>query len=235
MKRALLLCAVALVAPVGCANNDVSLSIIQMEAVTTTTNCVANAMAGAGMIGRDRGLLDVSLVTTSGYIAVPVIRNNLVSLNNGVEYNAIQLSGANVKLTQVDGTALTLPSGQSSFFYAAAAGRLDPGGTAAMFVEVLPAPVAKSLAGMIPSGGLYTVMAEVRPVGDRQNDQVIGGNVNFPIDLCQGCLVQTSTCPLPKGTMAMDPCFPQQDDPSICCTDATTNVTSCGPAAPVAM
>jgi hypothetical protein len=234
MKPALLLLAAAVVGAAGCTTNDVSLSIIQMEAVSQATACVAVASSGSGTVGRDRGLLDVANVTTTGYLAVPVVRNNLQSLMNGVEYNSIQMSGANVKLMNVGGASLTLPSGQSSFFYAAAAGRLDPQGTAPMFIEALPASAAKSLASMIPSGGVFTVVAEMRPVGMRENDQVIGGPVDFPIDMCVGCLDENTACPLPKGSMPTDPCFPQQDDPTICCTD-TTGVVACGAAAPVAM
>jgi hypothetical protein len=234
MKVALLLVAAATVGATGCSTNDVSLSILQMQAVTRTNMCVAMP-GGVGTLSRNRGLLDVSLVTTSGYIAIPVVRNNLPTNLNGVEFNAIQLTGANVKLENVDGTTLTLGNGQSSFFYASAGGRLDPGGTSAMFVEVLPAPAAKSLAGMIPANGLFSVIAEVKPVGMHSSDQVVGGPIDFPIDLCNGCLVDVvSACPLPKGTVVVSPCFPQQDEVSTCCTDPTQGLL-CDAAAPIAM
>jgi hypothetical protein len=185
-------------------------------------------------IGRSRGVLDVAQVTTTGYIGVPVVRNNLTTLQNNIEYNSVQLLGANVKLSTAAGKTLTLPSGQSSFFYAAAAGRLDPGMSSPMFVEILSKDAAKSLAGMIPAGGLFTVVAELRPVGMRSSDQIIGGPLSFPIDLCSGCLVPPSTtCPLPKGSMPTDACFPQQDDTTICCTNASGQ-TLCGTQAPVA-
>jgi hypothetical protein len=235
MKPALLLLAAATVGATGCASNDLSLSIVQMEAITPATMCVAMAATGTGTVGRDRGLLDVSLVTTSGYIGVPVVQNDLPSNVNGVEFNAIQVIGANVALTDAAGATLTLPSGQSSFFYAAAPGRLLPGTTVPMFVEILPRDAALALAGMVPAGGIFTVIAKVQPVGKHSNDQVVGGAVSYPIDLCNGCLVETSTCPLPKGTMATTPCFPQQDDATLCCTDAASNATLCGGAAPVAM
>ena len=234
MKVALLLVAAATVGATGCSTNDVSLSILQMQALTRMNQCVAMA-SGAGSLSRNRGLLDVSLVTTSGYIAVPVVRNNLNTMINSVEYNSIQLTGANVKLMNVDNTTLTLPNGQSSFFYASAGGRLDPAGTAAMFVEVLPAAAAKSLAGMIPANGLFTVIAEVKPVGMRSSDQVVGGPIDFPIDLCNGCLVDVvGACPLAKGTMLSLPCFPQQDDVTTCCTDPTQGLL-CNASAPIAM
>jgi len=234
MKAALLLVAAAVVGATGCSNNDISLSIVQMQAVTRTNMCVA--MPGGGTaLGLGRGLLDVSLVSTSGYIAVPVVQNNLMSNLNGVEFNAIQMSGANVKLTNIDGTALTLPNGQSSFFYASAAGRVAPGGSVPMFIELLPASAAKSLAGMIPSGGLFTVMAAVSPVGMKGDSQIVGGPINFPIDLCNGCLMDIrGGCPLAKGTITETPCFPQQDEAHICCTDATSGALLCDSQAPVA-
>jgi hypothetical protein len=46
-------------------------------------------------------------------------------------------------------------------------------------------------------------------------------------------LTETTTCPLPKGTVVEDPCFVQQDDPTVCCTD-TTGALLCGGSAPVA-
>lgn len=233
MKAALLLLAAAVVGAAGCTNNDISLSITQMQAITRMSMCMATA-GGAALMTRNRGLLDVAKVTTAGYIAVPVVRNNLIASTGTVEFNSIQVQGANIKLSTVGGAALTLPSGQSSFFYASAGGRLDPGMTAPMFVEVLSPDSARALAGMIPANGVFTVLSELRPVGMRSSDQIIGGPIDFPIDLCNGCLTQTSTCPLAKGTMVTDPCFVQQDDPTICCVDAT-GATLCGGAAPVGM
>jgi hypothetical protein len=221
MKAALLLVAAAVAG--GCSTNDVSLSILGMEALTRMNMCNITPTA---TVLRDRGRLDVSQVTTSGYIAVPVVRNNLPSNVNGVEFNAIQLIGVNIKLMNVDGSTLVPPG-----LYNSAGGRLDPGGTAAMSVEVLPASVATTLP--IPSGGLYTVIAEVKPVGMRSSDQVVGGPIDFPIDVCNGCLVENlGACPLPKGTML--PCLDQQDDPTVCCTDAT-QAQLCNEKAPIAM
>jgi hypothetical protein len=234
MKVALLLVAAATVGATGCSTNDVSLSILQMQALTRMTQCVAQA-GGTGTLTRNRGTLDVSLVTTSGYIGVPVVRNNLPTNVNGVEYNSIQLTGVNVKLENVNGSALTLPNGQSSFFYASAGGRLDPAGTAAMFVEILPAPAAQALAGMIPANGKFTIISELKPVGMHASDQVVGGPLDFPIDLCNGCLVDVAgACPLAKGTTVVVPCFPQQDEVTTCCNDPVQGLL-CNGAAPIAM
>lgn len=233
MKAALLLLA-ATVGSTGCAENDLVLSITQMAAVTRATNCVASAMVGG--VGRDRGLLDVALVTTSGYIAAPVVRNDLLSNLTGTspERNRVTLIGANVTLLQPTGAPATVPSGVQKFFYAAASGQIDPASSASMFVEVLPKAAAVALTPSIPANGLLTVIAQVRPVGTRAGDQIIGGATSFPVDLCNNCLRTTSTCPLPVGTMTTaSGCFPQQDDASLCCTDATSGAVLCGTSAPV--
>ncbi|HEX8950660.1 MAG TPA: hypothetical protein VF945_02390, partial [Polyangia bacterium] len=84
MKVALLLLAAAVVGAAGCTNNDISMSIIQMQAVTRQNMCVA--MAGTSTMTRPRGLLDVANVTTSGYIGIPVVRNNLLASTSSVEF-----------------------------------------------------------------------------------------------------------------------------------------------------
>ncbi len=235
MKAAkyILMCGMA--CTLGCAENDLSLSIISMQAITEPT-CMAMATAGGSTtVGRNRGLLDLSLVGQSGYIGVPVVRNNLVSnVASGVERNSIQLTGADVKLDLPASAASLVAPADQSFFYASAGGRLDPAGTAPMFIEVLPAKQAKELASAVPANGLLTVIAEIKPVGMHSSDQVVGGPLQYPIDICEHCLVTNRMCPFPKGTTpSPGGCFPQQDDVLQCCTD-TTGKVFCGAAAPVA-
>jgi hypothetical protein len=220
----------------GCATNDLSLSILQMQAVVSP-GCVAMATMGGTTPGRSRGLLDVSLMGISGYIGVPVVRNNLMARSQGtgsVELNSVQITGVNVAL-QLPATATgKLPAADTAYFVAAAGGRIDPGGIAAFFAEILPARIAKELTSSIPSGGLLTIVADVRPVALHGGDQVVGGPILFPIDLCNDCLLSNTTCPFPAGvTVAPGGCFQWQDDPTECCTD-TTGKVFCGASAPVA-
>ena len=237
MKGALLLLLAALGGAAGCADNDLSMSIIQMEAITQQNGCVAMAASGTTTLGRDRGVLDVSLVAQSGYIAAPVVRNNLraTTSNVDVEHNGIQLEGANVTLEVPASAAGALSPQQQKFFYASAGGRIDPLMSAVMFVEIVPASVAKALATAIPAGGLLTVTAHVRPVGTRSGDRLVGAAFDYPVDLCLDCLYQSQgSCPLPTGTKVVDiGCFPQQDDVPTCCTD-TSGALLCGTAAPIA-
>jgi len=224
MKGALLLAAAA-VGAVGCADNDLSLSIVLMEDVRADAMCVATA--GAGAVGLDHGLLDVaraSLINV-GYVATPVVRNNLPSrvLAGGVEYNSIQLLGVNVELQTTAGAPA--PVSQSKFFVAAAAGRLDPQGSVPMPAEILSLQAANALVGS-------TVIAIVKPVGMRANDQVVGGPMQFPISICSGCLGQAPPCPFPVGTMPVsEGCRGPQDRPGQCCFSGGF---LCGAQAPVA-
>jgi hypothetical protein len=218
MKGALLLLAAAIVGAAGCTDNDLSLSIVQMEALTQDTMCIATSTQGGVAIAT--GTLDVSFGV--GYTAVPLVRNNLQprAIAGGVEFNAVQLQGANVKLMTTAGAPLPLPSGQIEVFRASAGGRLDPNGLGSMFIEAIPSDEAAALAGRIPSGGAYTVIAEMRPVGMKANDQVIGGPIDFPINLCNGCLRSSLACPLPKDLPLVTPCFIGQDVRGTCCTTA---------------
>lgn len=236
MKGALLLLAGLLAGAAGCADNDLSMSILEMEAITHDNNCVVMSATSA-TLARPRGLLDVALVTQSGYIAAPLVRNNLQPQMSmlDVEHNSIQLEGANVTLEPPASAAGALSAEQQKFFYASAGGRIDPLMSAPMLVEVLPAASAKALAGSIPAGGLLTVTAHVSAVGTRSGDRIVAAPFDFPIDLCVNCLrVSAGPCPLPKGTTVVDEgCVPQQDDVPTCCTDSSGAVL-CGAAAPIA-
>jgi hypothetical protein len=230
MKAALLLGMLAISA--GCSENDLSLSIVQMQAVSKPS-CIAMAAAAGAFPGRARGLLDVAQITSTGYVAIPIVRNNLVSRPGGgmaVEYNSIQLTGANVSIQPPPG--MSLPSADANYFFPSAPGRVDPAGLVPMPVEVVTAKVARELGPSIPGGGLLTVIATVRPVGELDgNTQVIGGPMQFPVDLCENCLVTNQVCPFPKNsTPAIGGCFPQQDDILNCCTcPANVTIVGCTP------
>jgi hypothetical protein len=218
----------------GCANNDLSLSIVQMEALTAP-GCVATATIG---IGLSRGTYDVQLgeLYARGYIGVPLIRNNQGPRNpsGALEYNSIQVTGVNVDLQLPDSVAAKVPAADDRYlhyYYPAVAGRLDPAGLGPTFVELVTRQLAIDLTPSIPQGGLLTLIAKLRPVGMQQNDQVVGGPIWFPIDLCVGCLrAAIGACPLPSGTPLAESCNPAQDTPQTCCSNSDGSLT-CGAAA----
>jgi hypothetical protein len=224
MKVALLLLTAA-VGSFGCSDNDLSLSITSMGVATQATMCAVSPGGGTTIV---RGRLDVARATAvgQGYLAAPIVHNGLSSRiqTGGVEYNAIQLAGMNVELQTPAGAAI-LVGGQKVFFVASAAGRLDPLASASMPGEIIPISAATGLVGQ-------TVIAILRPVGDRAGGQVIGGPINFPIDICTGCLGPVPACPFAANAMVRSAgCSPQQDDPGDCCADSSGFI-KCGTSAP---
>jgi hypothetical protein len=235
MRSALLL--LALLASgsvvVGCVNNDASLSIEQMEAVTEATACVATATIGVEIA---RGLFDVAASNhIQGYIGFPLVRNNEVSrmLSSGdPELDSIQLLGANVSLTFASATdEAKVPVADRKFFWASAGGRLDPAALAPMPIEVVPNNIVTELA--VAPGAFVSLTAKIQPVGMQTSDRVVGGPIYFPVDLCNGCLTNViSACPLPAGTVVVDTCYPGQDELATCC-QASASQLLCGSLAPI--
>jgi hypothetical protein len=230
----------AFVACAGCAENDVSVSIVEIEALLKQNMCVATSvMVGTQLPAISRGTLDIDLDRqlniNYGYIAYPVVRNNLTNhpvgpAPNQVEINGMDVTGANVTISLPAG--VPAPAGVPlSYFYPSAAGHLDPQQTAPMFLEVVPQALAVGLAGQIPTGGRLTLLARIRPVVIKQNNQIVGGPVDFPVDLCNGCLetfFTPPTCPYPTGaTINTGGCIPQQDQ-SISCCKLSSGALHCG-------
>jgi hypothetical protein len=236
MKHAILLVAVAALG--ACDTNDpLALSITRFELVTPLQQCVASPSITTDIA---RGLLDVGLVSTfnQGYVAVPVIQNNLPSSTQGaatgIEMNAVQVSGFDVQLEPQP--PLTLPANKASYYVPAAGGRVPPGGTQqiAVGVEIVPASIATVLATNMPMSGTSAplLLVRMRAVGSRSESTIVGDWVVYPIDLCTNCLnVDHGPCPLPATPAPRGGCFPQQDQVSDCCTPVN-GPKLCGAAAP---
>jgi hypothetical protein len=236
MRSALLLLALFAGGAVGCVDNDASLSILQMEAVTEASGCTATA---GSMMDLSSGTFDVSLGNgLQGYIGFPVVRNNEVSRMpsaDSPELNSIQIIGANVSLSFIDPAAASkVKASDTKFFWSAAGGRVDPGGLAPMQIEVVPESVIKEL--NVAKGSVVTVLAKIQPVGLQTSDRIVGGPIHFPVDICNGCLVNVvGDCPLPMGTVIVDSgCIPSQDVAPTCCDDKASGQMFCGAAAPIA-
>jgi hypothetical protein len=229
MRSALLALALSAGSAAGCADNDLSLSIVQMESVTAPA-CVAGNTIGVGL---SRGVYDVAVTggAARGYVGVPLVRNNQQPRMPGagnVEFNAVQVIGANVQIDLPPGVSVPAADQQLlKYYYPAAAGRLDPSNLGPMFVELIPSKIAADLAGSIPTNGLLTVTVEIRPVGQEDNQQVIGGPIFFPIDLCKNCLrTSVGACPVPTTTMIVSGgCFFGQDVSATCCTETSGALT----------
>jgi hypothetical protein len=181
--------------------------------------------------------LDVAVMNglqTRGYLAFVVVRNNLTShmvgaSPNPIELDSIQLQGANVKIT-LPGAAAAPPNMTLEYFYPAAAGRLDPGQSSPMEVEVVSASLANGLG--LKAGGRVALGVEVKPVGLKQNTTIVGGPFDMSVDVCNGCLLSPpgnppAGCPPAAGAL-LGGCVPQQDDPISCCS-LGGGLFHCGP------
>jgi hypothetical protein len=220
----------------GCSPNNVNLTIDRFVPALEANTCVVSPEQ---LDVAPTGLLDVSLVGTSGhgYVAFPVVTNHLAGSapsRGPVEQNSIIFQGVNVEL-QPDATlAPLIPDAQRKFFVSAPANRLDPAGSVAVGLEIIPLALATSLAKAGLTGA-PTVTAQVSPVGDYAGDKVIGGPMAFPIEICSFCLSgQPMACPamgFPASTVKAS-CIISQDANTTCCTDTTSRLL-CGAEVPM--
>lgn len=243
MRCALLPPALLLVGLAGCVDDDVSLTINGFVAVEKD-ECTADP---ASQTFVSRGLLDVGVVQlfqTRGYLAAPVVANNIPNRANmftSEETDAIYLTGFDIELVpdprdaQVDAA---IPIDQRKFTYPINGVRLDPGmGRAAQFVEVIGHNLAAAIAAAIPEGLRQvspSLTVRLRPVGRRAGLRMVGGYVEMPLDLCKFCLARPDGCPaggFPADAIAEGGCFIQQDQRTTCCVNPQ-NILLCGAGVP---
>jgi hypothetical protein len=233
MKSLLLL---PLVAGVGCVPNTTNLTIDRYVPALTDNACVVSPTQ---MDVAPTGILDVGLLGTSGrgYVAFPVVTNHLpasTTVQGGVEQHSIIFKGANVELVPDASLAGRIPEAQRKFFVGVPGSRIDPSGSVAQSIEVIPLAVAEALAtGGIT--GLPTITANVSPVGDYSGDTVVGGVVPFPVQICAFCLSGPPTACPSGGFLAAEikaGCIPSQDANVTCCVD-NQNTLLCGSQVPM--
>jgi hypothetical protein len=230
----------ALVAAAGCVGNDQSLTIERFVPLDPTA-CTASPTSTDI---QSQGLLDVGLVSSlgsPGYMVFPVVENHLPASANvatDVEHHGIIVTGVNVELVPDATLAGVIPVAQRKFFAPAGVGRVEPLGEVAFGVEIIPRPMAISIAKATATGvgnSLPLVIAKMSPVGDYSGTTIIGAAVSFPVQICSFCLSGTpAACP-PGGFAMADvkdgSCFPAEDLSITCCVDQ--QVLLCGPAVPM--
>jgi len=215
----------------GCAANDQSLAIVHFVALEANM-CVADPTS---MNIRGRGIIDVGAVKAgaSGYVAAPVVQNLLPAdtTSTGVDVNGMFVKAFDVKINDS-----RVPGGFHNFRQPVAAGYLASGGTnrAAASFEILPREAVIGLTGLnlvvgaLPSGP--PIVVSVRPVVTRASLELVGAYVDFPIDVCDGCvLFNAGTCLIdPTSKLSVAPatgtntkesvCNRAQDHSTACCT-----------------
>ncbi|HVJ19095.1 MAG TPA: hypothetical protein VM686_26935 [Polyangiaceae bacterium] len=162
----------------GCADNESMMFIIGVADITGS-DCVLAPSSDGPFIGL--GTLDVAIRDT--YIAALVVGNQLTERGSRnqlrTETSRVRLEGAEVTLEDAGGAQLAEFTSLGSGFVHPAAGT-DPsyGG---FFTNLVP-PGAN-----LPEG---QYVASIRVFGTTLGGQEIeSGELRFPIDICNGCLV----------------------------------------------
>ncbi|HET7541311.1 MAG TPA: hypothetical protein VFK05_15640 [Polyangiaceae bacterium] len=193
----------------SCADNNSSLFVVGVIALDKST-CVATSDATSNMLAG--GILDVAFTTS--YTGFVLVGNQLTERGSReqirTETSRVSLRGAEVKLTTVDGKLLGNYSTVGTGFVDASAG--DVPAYAPMSVNIIP-PALGSNPSLLAAGA---VVAKIRVFGDTLgNISVTSSELDFPIRICEGCLVG-------YPTSAADPSVPPGGDYK--CTTAASTV-----------
>ena len=216
----------------SCADNNSSLFVLGVIAIDASA-CIAKNDTSSPMLAE--GTLDTAFATS--YTAFLLVGNQLTQRGSReqlrTETSRISLRGAEVTLTTLDGKQIGNYSTVGTGFIDASQG--DSPAYAAMAVNVIPPALGSSAAVK----AARVVLAKIRVFGDTLgNTSITSSELDFPINICEGCLVKYDTfdpafpdsymCPAASSkSVATDaaPCAVGQDKPFSC--------TSCAGAYPL--
>jgi hypothetical protein len=209
----------------SCADNNSSLFVIGVIALDASA-CVAKNDTSSPMLAS--GTLDT--VFANSYTAFVLVGNQLTQRGSReqlrTETSRISLRGAEVTLTTLDGKELGTYSTVGTGFVDASQG--DAPAYAAMAVNVIPPALGSSAAVK----AARVVLAKIRVFGDTLgNTSITSSELDFPINICEGCLVVYDTfdpalgeCPaVGSNAVSSDaaPCSVGQDKRFSCTTCAS--------------
>jgi hypothetical protein len=192
---------------------------------------------------RGDGTLDLALVQSgseSAYFVFPLLRNNLPGSSGGPDPNRITMHSFAVDIgsspygSMPDGVRNLFGSleqgGSSSSDYALlhyslpwSASVDSGGGLTATIVSGFPVDLAQRVRATGSVGQARTSMvvnAHVRAFGSTATQDIESDPLDFPIFVCDGCLIGTVlTCPFPSPPAnAGNPCNVSQDSFVDCCS-----------------
>ena len=238
MKRSLAPLALLLSASAvtGCVQNELSMTVIGFSVISSAAGVCSGSPQSTSLV--QLGVYDVSVPENFGYIASPIVQNNVVvsGTTTTVERNTINIQGFEIELHPEGGA--NFPMGLSNSFKTTVGAASAPpaGGRQAVIVEAFPRSVAVNQ--LVPLIGPHwdgKLLVKMRPFGDISGNPITGGWATLPIKLCNGCLTGgVQPCPpggFPSASILPgNACFPAQDADITCCTQGTA--TRCGNNAP---
>jgi len=226
----------------GCVNDENGLAIVHFLALNAAANnCVADP---AGTLLQSSGTLDVSIAaqTGVGFRVSPVVANNLSTVSTTASpVNTIFLTGFDVELHPDPADAAVasqLGAANRKFHVPVAGGTIAPSNgmpamaasEAAATFEAINGDVSKLLLPAVAAGmrDPLPLTVRTRPIGTHSGVTINGGWVDFPVYLCNGCLVNDlGPCPLKMAAPAV--CNPAQEV-NTCCESGGSLL--CGSSAP---
>ena len=216
----------------SCADNNSSMFLVGVMHLDNTT-CVAKADNTATTLAG--GILDLAF--TQSYSGFVLVGNQLTERGSReqlrTETSRVTLRGAEVTLTTLDGKVLGTYSTVGTGFVDAADG--DVPAYSAMSVNIIPSALGTNPA-LLEAGA---VVAKIRVFGDTLgNTAVTSSQLDFPIRICQGCLVAYPTSAAELGPVGSPykcskaPTESQSTDPLPCVIgqDETFPCTACSAA-----
>jgi hypothetical protein len=230
----------------ACAHNDQSVFIRgAMFPPTVQVGTTCAYPPDPTLAELDFGTLDGSL--TSTYSAALLIGNQLVQQGEPqqarAESNRVELQGVTVDVTDTDGSVLRSFTRSGAGFVEVSSGNTP--GYGVMIVEVVDEQSVMTTLGKISGAGTRRIVAHIKAFGKTLGGQDVETNqFDFPIDVCNGCLVTfpagsddpmgavqpNCSAPLASGggTAVIQPCFIGQDQPVDCrlCQDKQVCVPS---------
>jgi hypothetical protein len=166
---------------VGCAENESSLFVIGVYALSRT-QCIADPSASAVLL--PAGTLDRTLA--NGYNAALLVGSHLTERgsreNLRTETSRLSIEGAHITLYSTTGAEIPLPDVAATGLVNPAAGTTP--GLATVFAQLIrPA----DLGALGPAG---QAIVRIRIFGTTLGGQEIeSGDYDFPIQVCDGCLI----------------------------------------------
>ena len=225
MRRITLLSiAAALTAGLG-ACTDAGRSLIILQNQVPDANCVVPSSQGNTF--RGVGFLDVN--SPAGYLFTPLVQNVAEGVADDPSGRLVLMRGADVELEFQDGfPAPDHPDVQLTHRFS---GSINPnGGTAGFAFNAISANMTEALkaTGALDTSGSNstTVIAHITASGDIDGGSVESREFEYPIQVCDGCLVRSvGSC----DQLATDfeaeqgfSCFGFYQDALLdCCTDST--------------
>ena len=203
--------ALAVYGGLGCAENESSIFIRQVQA--PSSDCLL--VADPGTKARAVGVLDVALARE--YRAGLLIGNQLVARGSSedlrTETSAFRAEGLDVRVERIDGSAL-------SEFSTAVTGLIWPGSSSSPGWGMVSGVIMDRSSGdtmastLATAGGTKRVVSVLKVYGKTLGGHKLeSGAYRFPIDLCYGCLVYNSTRDdTDAGSSESLPCAVGQDD-----------------------